>query len=97
MKELGVTKFSIFTNDKLYASTKSFLGDIDYEFVDTPELESLALMSKCKAGITANSTFSWWGAYLNPHRPICMPSKWFNDLEYSIAGYFFPGVFIISV
>ena len=97
MKDLEITKFSVFTNDKPYATSKEFLRDIDYEFVDAPELESLTLMSKCKAGITANSTFSWWGAYLNPNRPICMPSKWFNDPEYFIAGYFFPGVFIISV
>jgi len=97
MKGLGITKFSVFTNDKSYATTQAFLSGIDYDFVDTPELESLTLMSKCKAGITANSTFSWWGAYLNPDRPICMPSKWFNDPEYLIAGYFFPGVFIIPV
>jgi hypothetical protein len=97
MKSLGITKFSIFTNDKAYAASQEFLKDIDHHFVDAPELESLVLMSKCRAGITANSTFSWWGAYLNPDRPICMPSKWFTDREYDISGYFFPGVFIISV
>jgi hypothetical protein len=96
MKEKGITKFSVFTNDKEYATSREFLKDIDYAFVDAPEIESLVLMSKCKAGICANSSFSWWGAYLNSNRPICMPAKWFNNPTYDISGYYFPGVFIID-
>lgn len=96
-KEAGITKFSIFTNDKPYALQQSFLKDIDHEFIDAPELESIVLMSECKAGICPNSTFSWWGAYFNPDRLICMPSKWFNDPNMNVTGYFFPGVTIVSV
>jgi hypothetical protein len=95
MKEKGVEKFSVFTNDKAYALQHEFLKDIDHEFVDANELESLVLMSECRAGICANSSFSWWGAYLNPNRPICLPSKWFNDPNMNITGYYFPGVVII--
>jgi len=97
MKERGVNKFSVFTNDKDYALSQTFLKDVDYEFVDAPEIESLVLMSKCKACICANSSFSWWGAYLNRERLICMPAKWFNNIQYEISGYYFPGVFIIDV
>lgn len=97
MKERGIAKFSVFTNDRPYAESQEFLKDVDYEFVDAPEIESLALMTKCKAGICANSSFSWWGAYLSPDRPICMPAKWFNNPTYDISGYYFPGVFIIDV
>lgn len=97
MKERGITKFSVFTNDKEYAMARDFLKDIDYAFVDAPEIESLVLMSKCNAGICANSSFSWWGAYLNPDRPICMPSKWFNRPQCDISGYYFPGVNIVDV
>jgi len=96
MKERGMEKFSVFTNDKDYASSRGFLEDVDHEFIDAPEIESLVLMSKCRAGICANSSFSWWGAYLNPDRPICMPGKWFNNPQYDISGYYFPGVFIID-
>jgi len=95
--EKGITKFSIFTNDKPYAQTQEFLKDIEYEFVDAPEIESLVLMSECRAGICANSSFSWWGAYLTPDRPIYMPSKWFNDANMNISGYFFPGVTVVEV
>lgn len=43
--------------------------------------EELTLMSRCHHHITANSSFSWWGAWLNP-RPdklICAPRTWFLD------------------
>jgi hypothetical protein len=96
MKEKGVTKFSVFTNDKPYALSQEFLKDINYTFVDAPEFESLVLMSECNAGaICANSSFSWWGAYFNRNRPICMPSKWFNT-DFDMSGYYFPGVSVIT-
>jgi hypothetical protein len=97
MKDAGITRFSVFTNDRDYCLSQGVLKDLDYEFIDENEIDSLYLMSQCKAGIMANSSFSWWGAYLNPNRPICIPSKWFNDAEYMIDGYFFPGCYVHSV
>ena len=41
----------------------------------------LCLMSLCSGGIMANSSMSWWGAWLieNPTLPIIAPKKWYGE------------------
>lgn len=90
--ELSKGDYVIFTNDIQYA--KEYFHDIP--IIEESEIDSLFLMSKCSGCICANSSFSWWGAYLNPNRPIFMPSKWYNNN--SIQGnYYFKGVQIIDI
>jgi hypothetical protein len=92
------TQFVIFTNDKDYTNSCEWLKNLNYTIIEENEIDSLFLMSKCSGGICANSSFSWWGAYLNPNRKLILPSKWFNDIApYATSGYYFNECTIVEV
>ena len=72
--------FFIFSDDiDLVKKTFFFFNKEKFIFIDTKSsINDLHLMSNCKHFIIANSTFSWWGAWLskNKHKIICAPKRW---------------------
>jgi len=68
--------FIVFSDDIEYCKTlKIFNG---CEFAHGSEVEDLNMMSGCKGVIMANSSFSWWGAFLSKGKVIA-PKSWYTD------------------
>lgn len=54
----------------------------DLKVIHKGSMTDLFFMTKFKRHIIANSSFSWWGAWLADSKQVIAPSKWFsNDLE----------------
>ena len=82
-KNVEKPTFYIFSDDLEWC--KNSLGFLDNcIFVDSTktEIDDLKLMSFCKHNIIANSSFSWWGAWLNQNckKTVIAPKGWLlND------------------
>ena len=85
--------YFVFSNDIDWAK-KSIQNDNVF-FVENKclnnDIEDFFLMTSCKHNIIANSTFSWWAAFMNCNKSklIVMPEKWFcNKNEFKNFDYF---------
>jgi glycosyltransferase involved in cell wall biosynthesis len=63
------------------------------------DYEDLRLMSLCKHHIIANSTFSWWGAWLSPgkDKTVFVPERWFDTSQHDIKDLIPDGWMKVSV
>jgi hypothetical protein len=84
------THFLIFSDDMNYCRNYALLKTRSVTFVDKSETECLWIMSLCSGAICANSSFSWWGSYLqqNPTLPRTLPNKMFTNPMYRINDFF---------
>lgn len=79
-------KLFIFSDDIEWAKN-NITPPLPVEFVSDSikcadrNYQELTLMSACKHNITANSTFGWWGAWLNnnPGKTVITPKRWFVE------------------
>jgi len=81
-KQAPNTKYFILSNDNEWVRSEKYFNNEKFTVFEGDELESLALMTLCKkAAICANSTFSWWGAFLGAYEgrnPIICPRNFVN-------------------
>ena len=73
--------FVVFSNDMKWC--KKELSGLERKFIfieGNAHYHDLYLMSFCKHNIISNSSFSWWGAYLNknPEKKVIAPRCWYT-------------------
>lgn len=82
----------IFSDDQEWAKRNLIIDCAHYHIDHNNEEKSandLTIMSQCKHSIIANSTFSWWGAYLgcmnniSPNRVVIAPTNWWNGINHN--------------
>jgi hypothetical protein len=81
-KHVESPKFYIFSDDPLWVKENIHTPHPTYHVTHNDALkghEDLRLISLCKHFIIANSTFSWWGAWLsrNNDKIVTIPKPWF--------------------
>lgn len=75
-----VDRYLIFSDDIKWCKETFLMENVTY-IENEKDYVEIFLQSKCTHNIISNSTFSWWGAYLNnnPHKKVIAPKQWFND------------------
>ncbi len=81
--QFGKLSIYVFSNDLDWVKDNMYFGDNLVHYVTGNDehhgYEDMILMWECKHHVIANSTFSWWGAYLSKQSgEVYAPSEWYN-------------------
>ena len=83
---LGAVRFFVFSDDAEFA--RHAFPDQEFTIVDIPgadrSREEFSLMQACRHQIIANSSFSWWAAWLNDHptKLVVAPTRWLKNPDF---------------
>ena len=79
IKKVIKNPFFIFLSDD-YQYVKCEFSEVQNKIISLNDMATdMAIMSLCTSGITSNSTFSWWGAYLMTNRKtVIYPKYWYG-------------------
>lgn len=80
MDEFQGKEFLVFSDDIEWCKKQDIFKDC--EFYHGTEIEDMNMMASCVGHIVANSSFSWWGAYISPYtEKVVAPSvkNWYKD------------------
>ncbi|MBS1650686.1 MAG: alpha-1,2-fucosyltransferase [Bacteroidetes bacterium] len=93
MGDAPLTLF-VFSDDIMWCKN-NFTFNEEFIFIEnsnSPDYEDLMLMSYCNHNIIANSTYSWWSAWLNNNEQkiVVAPNKWFNKHNEKFIGTLYP-------
>lgn len=90
-------KFVCFSDDIEWCKNNfNFVEDIFYSETDDPYVD-LCVMSLCEHNIIANSSYSWWGAWLNnnENKIVYAPKIWFGEkYKHHNTTYLLPSTWI---
>lgn len=95
-ERVRMPRFFVFSDDISWAKVNLGL-DQDCEYVGHnsgfDSYRDMQLMSMCNHHIIANSSFSWWGAWLNPdpEKMVLYPEHWFRRKQVITDDLFPPG------
>ncbi len=84
-RENNDCRFYVFSDDISWC--RDTFEDDSFFYVDCNHGNESAfdmwLMSLCRSNIVANSSFSWWGAWLNqnPDKIVMAPQRWFHHMD----------------
>jgi hypothetical protein len=84
-REMNFSQIIIFSDSHLplefeFELRKTFenLDLINTTSFEITDVETLAMMMRCKSLAISNSTFAWWAAFLSDNYKICCSAKWFK-------------------
>lgn len=78
MFEFPDAEFVVFSDDIKWCKQQEVFKDC--EFYHKDEIDDMNTMASCVGHIIANSSFSWWSAYISPYtKKVIAPKEWYTD------------------